>query len=424
MAQLRIDFGYEFQNVGQGLFTFGRVAVGSVPEPQLRWVFDCGTLSREELITAGLSKLQNYFGTADPIDLVALSHFDKDHISGVCELLKRFPVDALMLPYVARGMRLRLAAAQRVNRGHPLHGFYDNPVRFLAALDGANIRRIVFVLPGGPPPIPGTDARRNPANSDRVDGLIVPDGPPVPEAVLETRLGGRPTAQTVMSGDPLKFRDVWEFVPYNDMTVPLRVGGPESFAADVVAMRDELRTASQGVEREDALRRLKWIYDDAFGASGRRRNEISLHLYGGPIDAAASGLSAFGSRYVRIGQRLRPLPMADLGVYSRASGILYAGDGDLSAPARMERMVACLSEERLRQVSVFQVMHHGAQKNWQEGVADRIAPDFSVFSSDPRHRKFGHPHPQVVEDFLPYTPLQVDERRHASFEGVAWVDNP
>ena len=55
------------------------------------------------------------------------------------------------------------------------------------------------------------------------------------------------------------------------------------------------------------------------------------------------------------------------------------------------------------------MMHHGAEPNWHKGVAAAFSPIFSVFCSDPMHRKLGHPHAPVLRDFWPYGPTQVDK---------------
>jgi hypothetical protein len=55
-------------------------------------------------------------------------------------------------------------------------------------------------------------------------------------------------------------------------------------------------------------------------------------------------------------------------------------------------------------------MHHGAEDNWHKGVAARITPLFSVFSSDPEHKKYKHPHAPVLRDFWRYGAVQVDKR--------------
>ncbi|HHF0414730.1 MBL fold metallo-hydrolase [Haemophilus influenzae] len=52
------------------------------------WVYDCGTSSSQKLIQNAVNKYNSDKNQGN-IDLLVLSHFDKDHISGVKELVKK-----------------------------------------------------------------------------------------------------------------------------------------------------------------------------------------------------------------------------------------------------------------------------------------------------------------------------------------------
>ena len=76
----------EFWNVGQGLFSSGRIQMGDALA--FHWVYDCGTSSSQKLIQNAVNKYNSDKNQGN-IDLLVLSHFDKDHISGVKELVKK-----------------------------------------------------------------------------------------------------------------------------------------------------------------------------------------------------------------------------------------------------------------------------------------------------------------------------------------------
>jgi hypothetical protein len=67
-------------------------------------------------------------------------------------------------------------------------------------------------------------------------------------------------------------------------------------------------------------------------------------------------------------------------------------------------------------------MHHGAEGNWHEGVAPRIAPAISIFSSDPKNKKLRHPHRPVLDEFRQFNPYQVDKRRGVVTTGLLLTD--
>ena len=66
----------EFWNVGQGLFSSGRIQMGY--SPSFHWVYDCGTSSSQKLIQNAVNKY-NSDKNQGSIDLLVLSHFEHLH---------------------------------------------------------------------------------------------------------------------------------------------------------------------------------------------------------------------------------------------------------------------------------------------------------------------------------------------------------
>lgn len=144
-------------------------------------------------------------------------------------------------------------------------------------------------------------------------------------------------------------------------------------------------------------------------------NNVSLMLYGGAVGAWA-GQSICNSEcfYHRL--------IGACGCWKEQETrgeILLTGDGNLKTTAKWESLEAYLDARRARRTSVFQVAHHGARANWHDGLAALVAPQTSVFSSDPRH-SYGHPHAEVLCDSWPYRALQVDQQ--AGFTVRVWLE--
>ncbi|MDT7836277.1 hypothetical protein [Aquabacterium sp. OR-4] len=49
------------------------------------------------------------------LGLVVISHFDSDHLNGLAELLSRFRVEILMLPFTHQEQRVRAMFAMRAH---------------------------------------------------------------------------------------------------------------------------------------------------------------------------------------------------------------------------------------------------------------------------------------------------------------------
>ena len=81
--------------VGQGAFIRGQAEIynappWSPPSKTIRWIYDCGTDSKEEIIDASVYDLGASWPYKEKIDFLIISHFDKDHISGLPTLLRRY----------------------------------------------------------------------------------------------------------------------------------------------------------------------------------------------------------------------------------------------------------------------------------------------------------------------------------------------
>jgi hypothetical protein len=383
---------YTFHPVGQGLFASGALTRCGEAMPCFRWVYDCGTLSAKKFLRDEIDRFVSLAGgkaRKPHLDLVAISHFDKDHINGIVELLSRVTVDILLMPYIPLWQRLVLAFVEGVSTQDPLMQFFVNPVAYIAGLEDAKVNRIVFV--------PGRDDEGS-LNEGNLQHEPSGEGegswklgfeskdPTDEEQKLDIKesmkkMDGDLVSVVFMKPSGLMYiKRIWEFVPYNDINV--YAAPNQVFQNKVRKMRDALVGACSDLERNKALDSLRAEYDDHFGKSSRMRNIISLFLYAGPIGAPS--IRCRGQRF----------------------GIIYTGDGYLHTRRQLTQLKTFLGD-RIKRLSCLQVMHHGAKGNWRAGLAKALAPDVSVFSSDPQY-KYHHPHGYVVRDFLPYFPVQVD----------------
>ena len=84
----------QFNGVGQGLFYSASIcdSHGRV----FNFVYDCGTFYDKDKKLLN-KKICNCF-SGDTIDALFISHFHKDHISGIPELIKRYKIKYVFLP--------------------------------------------------------------------------------------------------------------------------------------------------------------------------------------------------------------------------------------------------------------------------------------------------------------------------------------
>lgn len=392
--------------VGQGLFSSGTIMVeGGAP---FSWVYDCGTTSRDGTLATALSEYkrkQDTFGIKT-LDLATLSHFDKDHISGFSRLVTAMPIRIVLLPYLNLFQRLILAIQQGVAAGDAEFGFYLDPVAYLSNLDGSQIGQFVFVQPSRPEDgIPPPPVEPRPDWDEPDERRIKFEKDDAAPNASEDGVCGRAAHNVhyLCRGSSITVPFFWEFLPYNDAAMLPKVTMTfKNRAARLI--RDLLDFPTT---RQTTLDRLKRLYDKQFGKSSFQRNIISLFLYSGPLDQKLSLLSQTATH-----------PTGLTGDSNRFAQ-MYTGDGSLRAGTQFRDFDRYYTPgTRLYRAGIFQVMHHGAKGNWHQGLGAIVRPTASIFSSDPNHSGYRHPHAPVLRDFWPFYPVQVNDVRGFHMVGI------
>jgi hypothetical protein len=340
-------------------------------------------------------------GTRRTIDLLAISHFDADHISGIGRLLERVHVRKLLLPYVPLADRLVAALASATPPSPDSLRFFFNPIEYLASREEAQIDEVVVVPQSREPGsdnVPDDSPTPDHPREDREGGLTLDggaqpvEGTPLYSEVQSSQGSGGARRLTpvriLRRGGRIVLGAQFEFVPYND--AELSRCAKRGFLRTVMRQRDALLVARTDTERTRLLNRLKAKYDASFGRGSRPRNLISLFLYASPIVPPSWGKVA----------------------------TLYTGDGFLDSRQRLKALTDYLGRNRTAQIGCFQVMHHGSRENCFRGLTKEIAPVYSIFSSDPKNKKLGHPHREVRREFKKYGSRQVNKIR--GFELRTW----
>lgn len=428
------DVSYKFWPVGQGLFSSGKLRVkpGDSNEKYFHWVYDCGTMSKQELLKNSIKKYKKSFyypsKTKSKIDLVVISHFDKDHISGLVELLKTFSIQTLLLPYMPLWQRLIIAFDEKIDSADGMFQFFINPVQYISAISEGSVNEILFVRPGNVRP--GNEGDPDPENqgnsnksSDDGGNLIINTAR---SDINDSSLIDRKKKMNVQySGKKINVQysrekiKIWEFIPYNDASVCFSKSASNTwsaFKANVAQHRDALLQSPNKTALDD----IKKIYDRQFGSDSKSRNIISLFLYAGYPSSRRSERLYINSVVHSLEKNLLSRIYRHIhysNEYMRA-GVLYTGDGYLDTPDKLDKLLSRIGLLRIKKINCLQVMHHGSRANWYAGIAKTIEPYISIFCSDPSHQ-YNHPHGEVVRDFLKYNPVQVDTTN--SVEIISWI---
>jgi hypothetical protein len=426
-----------FFPVGQGLFAYGVIGYNNKNYPLFRWVYDCGTVSSNELIKSSIKILESEQRSKlkPTLDLVVISHFDKDHISGLVDLLTRFRVETLMMPFTSLEQRLRTMFSSHVYTSIADQRFFINPIAYLAEIDSIDIGQIVLVPASSSNFVPITDnnpGEPSPDNDESTPRTILnlQDGEPAPGEEIDLELAQisvrKGTSVRLMHQDSAAFIfNDWEFIPYNEPSLLKTLDN--LFLVEVNRKREQLLNGISAV-KSIAVKDLKKIFDNRFGNSSVNRNVISLFLYAGPSKKRAlyalfsnTALHSIPSCnwYCEV-CFCHPCSLDCITKSKSQSGIFFTGDGFIDTPARLASLKNFYGSLRLQKLVAIQVMHHGSNKNWFKGLAAQIQPGISIFSSDPKrglHKSKvnkqikPHPHKEVLDDFEPFHPMQADKHK-------------
>ena len=278
----------------------------------------------------------------------------------------------------------------------------------MKSMAARSAKSCLFLLPANSiaePPDVGPEGPRDPIGDDLV--FDWGDAPPAAQGdpAIEDKIKER--ARFLKQGGRSLSPMLWEFVPYNDAEMaPKATSG---FIAAVAPLLNCLK--NDRIKRVQALSDLKALYDKTFGSSSEQRNIISLFLYSGPVDNSLVLKNSVASHNI------------NLAAAGTRFGQIYTGDAILDESERFDRFKRFYAAgNRLEKAGLLQVMHHGSRENWHDGIADHFKPVASLFSSDPGHCGYNHPHAEVLRDFWPYYPVQIDTETGFHFIGRLTVE--
>ena len=261
----------EFWNVGQGLFSSGHIQMGNALA--FHWVYDCGTSSSQKLIQNAVNKYNSNKSQGD-IDLLVLSHFDKDHISGVKELLKnRRKIKRWVVPYYPLWQRLVIALLLDIQPDDEEWAFYQNPIQYFKTYFAEELKTTKFLLLPEKEIESEISINLEPSNSDDVLSFETT------EKLSNEFDKSEQNLHWLNPNKALLFRkgeEQFEFVLYN---VPFHLLA--KVPTNLTAFQKQVKQIIQSHRSNstDPTPALKTLYSLAFGNGSKNKNIISQYLY-------------------------------------------------------------------------------------------------------------------------------------------------
>jgi|GEM_PF-4382335 len=197
-----INAEWRFNGVGQGLFYTGIIVKKGSDNKLSKFitVYDCGTLNKGDILSNEIDVfVKSLPDSQKKIDLLTISHFDKDHINGLPKLLKKFKtVDTVVIPYLSTYQKAVYISTIDSSSPPEIFELYRDPIEFFV---NRKVKNIVVIM--------GSDEDKNIRDAIHVQGTITYEE-------LQTERGRQTTIMYAHNQISLKSTDFkWNFHFFN-----------------------------------------------------------------------------------------------------------------------------------------------------------------------------------------------------------------
>lgn len=357
-----INFTRTFHPVGQGAFYSEEFELPD--HGRFRIVYDCGsrTLSKSDL----KRRIKSDFAGDMNVDILFISHFDEDHISGV-EFLKPKTV---VVPFMSEAQILLLTLCNKFQNGTYNVNMAKNPQETFPA------SQIIQILPYGSDS--GADSDFDPLFDLKAQNGSNRDDNSKKNVLKELRKVKSLVPINILHDNPF-----WEYIPYNpnwDKYVELFKSKISQYKLDW----DQLVAPDNGTYIEKNFSDLKKIYNEL-----KQKNLHSLVVCSSSKQDVKLSCYCEKCKYCLI-------PPCKLNL---SCGCIYFGDAKVNAEWRNAFYKYLQGLGILQRIGTLQVPHHGSSSSQGENIISKgyiLANPVLCIISVGEVSQYGHPSESVI----------------------------
>ncbi|MEK3686754.1 MBL fold metallo-hydrolase [Paenibacillus sp. FSL R10-2736] len=386
-----INYNFTFQPVGQGLFYTGRVG-------DKNFVYDCGSNNKFQLEKC-ISNYGEINGAVNCIDLLIISHFHEDHVSGLKQLLDQVTVDTVVLPYIGDVEKVYLLARGGYGDTTSTFDLLFDPVRYFLGGKKPKARRVIFIAPGranGPDDIEVVVPNDN---NPSIDTNQMEEDKEV-KATLKQDLFydecfERDKLAVFKHNKPLILSSIWIFKFFN---IKVSSDALKKFQRELKLILDfSDKTLLKRQLKEPRVRKIiATCYEESLNKRRGDFNDTSLVLFHAPLKQYnKTGIMSVVRDFrllniQRIDHRDRTI--------NDAIGQLLLGDIKLSE-TNYSQFTRHFQYE-LQEILFILLPHHGSKHNWNRALLKDCVNAETFISSSGFSNTYGHPSIDVVDDII------------------------
>ena len=371
-----------FHPVGQGAFYSEQFR--SENGDDFRIVYDCGTKTRQGKVHP-VKVIQDAFKDSKPIDILFNSHFDKDHVSMISELLSQHAILCVVLPLLPVEEKAVLRAYYSEVGNDIGRALLADPIRLFGKKTAIVYVESTANEPVELPPNHAEVSRNSPRDSNVI--IIKPNGERV-----DAELGN---SVNIPSGAQIFVPCYsWCYIPHNHEYRKRHEALANELNKRTNIDQTRLGEASYIGEKSKELNE---VYRSLRTAGCGDINENSMLVYSGP-SRCPLGIT-HGWRGLILDSRKFNCWFGD------RSACIYSGDSDFKKVKIHE-----VYKSLWKNVGTVQIPHHGSEGSFSVGFLGKGGSVYICPISARRHNKH-HPAPCVLKEILirHSLPLIVDE---------------
>ncbi|PGC09924.1 hypothetical protein COL99_24340 [Bacillus toyonensis] len=430
---------FVFRNIGQGMFYTGQIA-------DFNFVYDCGSESGKKMMNPAIKEYKSEFllepGKKGNLDMLVLSHFDKDHVNGVTELLNNFHVHTVVIPYLYPIERLRLIAKyNNENKGY--RNLVTDPIEYFSQF---NVEQIILLdrnylsdqdqISNDNIIEPSDNENLDRDNDDLLsvfDNLPDSDIKEVIEVIENLSQSSKKVQIKIKKRGSVKINGIWEFLFFNYDSTPdvletltkcATVNGKRLFVK--TELLDLLASNKANKINEQYKKMIKKIKTDT---NIKNINNTSIVLNHMPINYE------FADTFIELDKKNEILPkrhkkrnpkrihsinafksFKESNSYTYYNDSCYVGTllfGDINVKQDLNQIINFF-DHKLHDLSIISVPHHGSKYNWDLNLFEILdtkrhkcpCPANWVVSCG-YGNKYGHPDQIVLKQFMPNSENQL-----------------
>jgi hypothetical protein len=384
--------------VGHGFFHTGCITFPQLHQ-SFNYIYDCGANNRSKALKREIEFYSEIKNPTKTIDLLVISHFHHDHYNGLLNLLKKYEIHQVIIPFLEPIEKISLIINMPVKYRKDYIKLVVDPIGFFQ--EHTNEKTNVKIIEENPPEDSNDEHLEEISRSEITTRLG-------PSCKLGSKFNSHRNAQEVfIDSDNNK---IWDFVFYVSQNIDeKKVKETRVELENLIKKKFNLSNLNDFLKAHEHLNNSK-ILNDIAGIYKKiwvnKMNTTSLCMASIPVFCLKENFFEIFSNkdeyyfyrhimdcpfYIHRHRRYR------YSKYLPRIGWLGLGDAELRSEEAYNNILQFYGEKLIYLIRTMSIPHHGSIKNYNTKLISSISPTIAFYTTPTKTNK-DHPSPLVTRD--------------------------